>query len=337
MKCEEARRKLILLMDGELTPAEELPLHIHLQDCDACRTEYLALRAVVQNVREVLHSRAEQARVPPAAWHQLQKQLVNEASVPSKGHLGISRFLDHLTGGSIMKRGVAWLILVVLIAAAGVMFSVPSVRAQVGELLRWFRFESPAGVGEVAVPGNAGFTPLRPTYLPAGFQSMRVGFNPEAASLSYWNSATQQVLMIDETFSPTGQRGPLPSGKKVQVKGQPAVLVTGVQRNVTLVELPPTPAASESAEKTEVIVQRIVVAPPLTPAPPVPAPQEGNPIIAATPQTFVAENITVSDGKMLIWHIEGVRIEMFSNLSEEEMLKIAESMAPAEELLSPTQ
>lgn len=304
MKCGEARRKLILLMEGELTPAEQLPLHVHLQDCNACRAEYLALQAVAQNVRVALHSRAEQVKAPPAAWHQLQVQLANQVSPPLKGHLGFSRFLEYLPGGGAMKRGTVWLTLVTLIAIVGVVFSVPSVRAQVGELLRWFWFESPAG-GEVAVPGNAGFTPLRPTYLPAGFQSMAVGFNPEAASLSYWNSATQQVLMIDETLLTPGRRDPLPSGKRVTVNGQPAVLVTGVQRNVTFVALPPTPAAPSSA------------------------PAEGSTL---TPQTVTADQIVVFDGEMLVWHADGVRMEMFSNLPEAEMLRIAESMAPAEEM-----
>ena len=48
---------------------------------------------------------------------------------------------------------------------------VPSVRAQVGEILNtWFRFKSPGGEYEVALSGPAEFTPLHPTYLPAGLQ-----------------------------------------------------------------------------------------------------------------------------------------------------------------------
>lgn len=304
MRCGEALKKLAPLMDGELGPAEQDRLEAHLRECSACRAEYLSLQAVARSVREALHSHAEQVEAPAAAWHQLQTQLANEASTPSKGHLGLSRFLDYLTGGSTMKRGVVWLTLVTLIAVVGVMFSVPSVRAQVGELLKWFRFESPAGGGEVAVPGNAGFTPLRPTYLPAGFQAMAVGFNPESASLNYWNSATQQVLLIDQTIVGTDQKAQLPAGETVKVKGVPAVFVSGVQREVSFVQLPPTPEAPAAGA-------------------------EGSTI---GPITSTDERITVKDGKYLIWFTNGIRFEVFSNLPEEEILKVAESLKPAEEI-----
>ncbi|MGC8827129.1 MAG: DUF4367 domain-containing protein [Anaerolineae bacterium] len=169
-------------------------------------------------------------------------------------------------------------------------------------MLRWFRFESPAGGGEVAVPGKAGFTPLRPTYLPAGFQTMAVGFNPEAASLSYWNSTTQQVLLIDQTLIGTNQKAQLPTGKRVKVQGVPAVFVSGIQREMAFIQLPPTPEAM--------------------------GPEKGS----IEPITSTTERITVKDGKSLIWLTNGIRFEVFSNLPEEEILKVAESLKPAEEI-----
>lgn len=315
MKCAEARTKLIPLLDGELTPAEEAQLQHHLTICVSCRQQYLALQTTIQMVRSTLHSRAEPLEAPATAWSHLEARLSQEIhAAPSEQdthHLHLSSFLEILTnllkGGSAMRRGKAWAALAVLMITIGVMISVPAVRAQVGGLLRWFRFEGPAGGGEVAVPGSVEFTPLRPTYLPAGFQAMAVGLNPEAASLSYWNAATQQILIIDETRMGRGQQNALPSGKRMKVNGQPAVLVTGLQRNISFVQLPPTPEAT--------------------------AQTSGEPEEPLAPVTVTGENIAVFDGKLLVWHADGMRIEMFSNLSEEEMIKVAESLAPAEEIL----
>lgn len=308
MKCEEARQWLTLLLDGELSPAEQAQLQVHLSECSDCRAEYLSLQDTMSRVRRTLHSRAEQVEAPAAAWHQLQARLASEIPISGVERSPLMQFLGALgnlfTGGGSMRKGVVWLILVTLIAAAGVIFAVPSVRAQIGEVLRWFRFESPAGGGEVAVPGNAGFTPLRPTYLPAGFQAMAVGFNPESASLNYWNSATQQVLIIDQTLVGADQEAQLPAGKKVKVKGVPAVFVSGVQREVSFVQLPPTPEASPEAEGGSI-----------------------------EPLASTSERITVKNGTYLIWFTNGIRFEVFSNLPEKEILKVVESLEPAEELL----
>lgn len=204
-----------------------------------------------------------------------------------------------------MRKGFALATSVALVIALGTVVFVPSVRAQVGEFLRWFRFESPAGGGEVSIIGSTEFTPLRPTYLPAGFQAMAIGLNPEEASLNYWNSTTNQILIIDQQrLSSAGTS--LPPGMSVTVNGQPAVLITGLEGSVTFVSLPPTPSA------------------PITP------PADSEQVMPLEPITAPAETVSYTDGRQLVWYAGDIRIQMLSNLPEEEMLKIAESMAPAE-------
>lgn len=206
-----------------------------------------------------------------------------------------------------MKRAFLVAVVAVVAIALSVVAFVPSARAQVGEFLRWFRFESPAGGGEVSIPGSVEFTPLRPTYLPAGFQAMAVGLNPEAASLNYWNSATNQILIIDQQRVSPDERA-LPSGTRVAVNGQPAALISGLEGEIGFVLLSPTPSA------------------PITP------PADPDQVIPLEPSAVQEEAAAVSytDGRRLIWYVGDVRLEMLSNLPVEEMLRVAESMKPAE-------
>ncbi len=314
MNCQEAQDLLVAYLDGEVTPSERTLLNNHLAGCETCREERDRVQAVQTQVRHFLHLQAAQAAPSPQAWSRLQASLAGEAR-PSPSWLpawlqrlapGVGRVNSILKGGVTVKKRFAFATIAALVIALSVMALVPSVRAQVAELLRWFRFESPAGGGEVSIPGSVEFTPLRPAYLPAGFQAMAVGLNPEAASLNYWNSATNQILIIDEWLSP-GADKPLPSGTKVTVNGQPAVLITGLEGKVTFALLPPTPSA------------------PLAP------PSGSDQAVPLEPIVASNETVSYTDGKQLVWYAGVVRIEMASNLPVEEMIKIAEAMIPAEE------
>ncbi|MGC8839091.1 MAG: zf-HC2 domain-containing protein [Anaerolineae bacterium] len=319
MKCPEVTQLLVAYLDNELTLYERASVQKHLERCEACQQELAALAALRSRVSRFLRVRAAQAVPSPQAWSCLQEKLARQASpllpwFPASLQCltqNIGRIHQTLTGGAkMMKRGLAFTILVaVLVALAAVAF-VPSVRAQVGDLLpfRWFRFGGPGGGVEVSVPGVVEFTPLRPAYLPEGFQAMAVGLNPEVASLNYWNSATNQILMIDQQLVSTKS---LPSGTKVTVKGEPAVLITGLEGSVAFVSLPPTPAAPTRPDQDE----------------PRPA-QETSPLEPVTASS--AETISYTDGKQLIWYVGNVRVSILSNLPVEEMLKVAESMVPAE-------
>ena len=228
-----------------------------------------------------------------------------------------------------MKKGFAFAAIVVVMIAVGIVTLVPSARAQVErQLLRWFRFEGPMGAS-VSVVGSAGFTPLRPTYLPAGFQSMAVGFNNESASLSYWNSATNQILVIDEWLTYSDDR-PLPAGAEVTVNGQQAALITGLEGSVTLTLLSPTPEPLHSESPARVEGSVSVKVPYPTPTIVSDSSDQAT-LVPVSPNHLQAETVSYTDGRRLVWYVGNIRIEMLSNLPAEEMLKIAESMVPAEE------
>jgi len=202
-----------------------------------------------------------------------------------------------------MRKGFALGAIAILLIALSTIAFVPSAGAQMKELLRWFRFGDLTG-GEVSIPGSAAFTPLEPTYLPAGFQSMAVGLNPEAAALSYWNSATDQILLIDQIRLSALSDKSLPSGTRVTVNGRPAVLITGLKGSVTFARLSPTPE-------------------------PIPTSNDSAQVSPLEPMAASTETVSYTDGKELVWQISDVRIKLTSNLPVEEMLRIAESLAPA--------
>ncbi len=156
-----------------------------------------------------------------------------------------------------------------------------------GELFNaWFRFEVPGLGGEIAMPAPE-FTPLQPTDLPAGFQStsMMGGGSAQAIEFTYFSGEQFVALAQRKAFIDKS----LPAGRKTAVKGQPAVMVTGLKGTIDL----GTP-----------------------PAGPTPVP---------------AKPINYTDGKRLTWYVGEVKAEILSNLSEGEILKIAESLAPAKQ------
>lgn len=337
MKCQEVHKLLVAYLDDEITPSERTLVRAHLAGCDACQQELAALSALQSRVEQFLQSRAASAAPSPQAWSRLQARLTREAR-PSPLRLrtrprhlapGVGRSNQIVKGGITMKKGFAFAAIVCMVIALSIVAFVPSVRAQVErQLLRWFRFEGPMGES-VSIVGSAGFTPLRPTYLPAGFQSMAVGFNSESASLNYWNSATNQILVINEWVT-SGDDRPLPDGAEVIVNGQRAVLLTGLEGSVTLTLLAPTPEPLYSEPPVRVEGSVSVKVPYPTPTPVAVSSAQSTPV-PVSPNPLQAETVSYTDGRQLVWYVGNIRIEMLSNLPVEEMLKIAESMAPAEE------
>ena len=91
------------------------------------------------------------------------------------------------------------------------------------------------------------------------------------------------------------------------VTGEPAALVTGLEGTFVSYR-----RYSRAYHKTQ-------------------EPAEGGTVwISAQPPIGPRVSIEYTNGKRLTWYVGDVKVEMLSNLSEEEMLKIAESLAPAE-------
>ncbi len=308
MKCQEVNKLLIAYLDNEVTPSERTLIQAHLAGCDTCQQELAVLSALQSRVSQFLQVRAAQAVPSPQAWSRLQARLAGEAR-PSPSWLptwlqrlapGVGRINQIFEGGVTMKKGFALTAIAALVIALSVMAFVPSVRAQVGEILNtWFHFKSPGGEYEMGMSGPMEFTPLHPTYLPAGLQGSGAGISSavgtgESVELSYYND--EQFVAITQTKAPADRT--LPPGQKMTVNGQPAVLVTGLEGTFEYGFRIPEGAQVET--------------------------------FGTPPAEPYHGTIAYTDGRQLTWYVGDVKIEMLSNLPVEEMLRIAESFVPAE-------
>jgi len=315
MKCRQVSELLVAYLDGEVTPSERTLIEAHLAGCDLCGRELAGLSATQSGVSRFLRVRAAQAAPSPQAWSRLQARLARDAR-PSSSWLptwlqrlasGVGRINHAFEGGFSMKRGFALAAIAALIVGISMVSFVPSVRAQVGQILNtWFRFKTPGGYGEVAISGTADFCPLHPTYLPADFQTAAFVSTSTGgrASMELMYHSEDQFLTISQSKIQDDEA--LPGGQEVTVNGQAAVLVTGLEGTLEgkiTVECIPEDAYVETIGTP--------------PARPVPYP--GSP-----------GSIAYTDGKRLTWYVGDVRVEMLSNLPQEELLKVAESLVPAE-------
>jgi hypothetical protein len=209
-----------------------------------------------------------------------------------------------------MKTKLALSVLALLLVLGAGVASAPSVWAQVSN---WFTltFHDPNGSG--ASFGVAGPQPLKyqlwqPGYLPNVFsQGRTIAKFGEITEILYKNG--DPFLILTETATTAG--GSLPGGEAVTVNGQPAVLKQDLSGNYR--ELPEgvhpsdggavtVPAGSTDGE--HVITQSVTVAPLIFN------------YTSATQLTFIKGN---------------TQVELLSNLSVDEILKIAAGLVPADE------
>jgi hypothetical protein len=249
-------------------------------------------------------------------------------------------------GGMTLKWGLAFAALAVLVITVSTVAFVPSVRAQVGEILNtWFHFKSPGGGWEVALSGPAKFTPLQPTYLPdtvlsglvSTVGSVTTGAEDEVGL--FFGNPDDQWLYI--TQRPALAERALPEGQRVQVNGREAVLLTG--QSGVLVG-PPRPLEEILGEKLALppgCLEAMAAEsePGKEPAPLPPecqqAIEEAGGIAIINDATYRTRPIgppemEYENAMRLIWYVGAVKVDILSNLPEEEMLKVAESMVPVE-------
>jgi hypothetical protein len=319
MKCQEVIKLLVAYLDGEVTLSERTLIKAHLAECDACQEEMTALTALQRRVSQALQARAAQPVPSPQAWSHLQARLASEVRVaPSR----LSAWLQRLARGVgcisqtlqskrgvTMKKGFTLAAIAALIIAISTVAFVPSVRTEVREILNaWFRFETPGGKGEVALLGPAEFTPLRPAYVPNEIQGSVAVINSEESGSRFveliYHNGEQFVAITQSKILPDKF---LPAGQETTINGQPATMVTGLEGVFEYNFRIPKDAQAKTF---------------------------GTPTAEHIPShgPIVYEN-----GKRLTWYAGDVKIEMLSNLSDEEMLKIANSLVPAEAGESPFQ
>mgnify|MGYP001024433876 FL=1 len=195
-------------------------------------------------------------------------------------------------------------------SAVAIVAFVPSVRAQVAE---WFGFtfhdpNNPEIVANVGVSGEPlKYQVMQPTYLPAVFSggATFIAFG-DITEMLY--QAGDKFLVITQQVATNGET--LPQGNVATVNGQPAALNTGLSgryEQSSLGELEASGFSTAGEDSQSGTVEGI------------------DPNAAPTLTVF-----DYTDASRLTFFIGSTKVEILSNLDVEELIKIAESLTPAQ-------
>ena len=204
-------------------------------------------------------------------------------------------------GKSTMKTKFAFSALAMLLVLAAAVAFVPPVRAQVSE---WFSitFRDPNGNGSFGVSGGE----------PMSYQVMQPGYLPQILSdnttYAWFGETMELVYKVDDQFLVITQAESvndesLPTGESVTVNEQPAVLNKGLSGTY---QQAPESIITDQENET---VQSITV--------------EQGPA-----NDFITFDYT--DAVKLTFIIGNTKVEMLSNMDIVELIKIAESLVPAQ-------
>jgi hypothetical protein len=199
-----------------------------------------------------------------------------------------------------MKKSLLYTALMLALIAIAATAFIPTVRAQVTDWISGqttvFSFLTPHSKMTVGLfsDGSWGFVPLSPTYLPIGdWVTVPDSYKDEVTGLDTLKltiNKDNQFVILTERKALIGET--LPVGDAVKVNGQPAVLFTGLSGEVDA----SIPLAKEGGVQPE-------------------------------PSGLIKFNpIQYTDGVRLTWQMGEIRLEILSNLSSRQVMKIATSL-----------
>jgi hypothetical protein len=329
MKCREVKQALVAYLDGEVMPSERTLVEAHLAGCPECERELSALASSRGTIAGALRTLASEAEPSPQAWAHLESRLTEESRGADPGvATGVTPLLRKGARPMRLRWRIALGTAGAVVLAAAVIAAVPTSRAAAGGFF--------AGVLHIYQ-----YTPMQASYLPAGFQespefsagSISVGMGPGAA-VPGGGAQSGQASDVVETEQALYRNGDqfvlirtvkkdgtaLPEGEKVTVKGEKAVVVTGLSGTFDFA--PPAdlggsvngPTNIQGASGEGVIT--------------VTAGGDGQTSTQAAGLPPAVAPLTYQNAVSLAWIVDGTRIEILSNLPLAELLKIAEGLVP---------
>lgn len=120
MNCKQVRRSLISYLNGGVDPNELTDIRAHLNHCTTCREEAVRFTAFQAQLAHSLHNRADIVEPSPAAWNQLSAKLTK----------------NYIKKEPTPMRKFALAMLFVLLIALVMVAFVPSVQAQVKDIIK---------------------------------------------------------------------------------------------------------------------------------------------------------------------------------------------------------
>ena len=330
MKCREVNKLFVAYLDNEVIPSERTMIEAHLVGCTSCERKLSALSSTRSRLTESLKIQAAHASPAPLALSRLQARLAEEMLTPNHR-------LSAQQGGFRMK--LRWKIACgitgsVIIAAATVAL-VPSARATAGDFLGHIFIVSSDGSGATVGAFRLDYVPES---VRGGDSALMFGSVSGAPDAGGADTAQQSevvfqngdaFLAVKTGVPATGES--LPDGPATTVKGHPAVLNTGLSGTYEM-ESPPAPPAGTPAEGGTHLETGTGAdaASGLESGTHVGATSAAATVASGVDQKPITRSIVYTGANKLTWDSDGTRIELLSNLSVEEMMKIAEGMSPTE-------
>jgi predicted anti-sigma-YlaC factor YlaD len=337
MKCREVRRTLVAYLDGEVMPSERTLIDAHVSRCEACAEELRALSSGRSAVSGALKTAAAQASPSPQAWIHLQTSLAREAQRVQKKQ---KTSLLQRKGDRPMRLG--WRIALgtvgAVVLAAAVIAAVPASRAAAGDFFAEV-FNIQTGPTSQLTYLPAGFA-LQPEAVAGSLSVSAQGQEPKGQEQALYRSGEKFVWV--KTATNAGDQA-MPQGQATEVNGIGAVLQTGLSGSADLAQTPdgapPAPQAgqNQAAGQGPVTVQgsgsAVIVG--------------GGTVITGTANGSVGSGLSVApdsgsqpatetagaplelpavayqNANSLTWVVDGTRVEVLTNLSVEELTKIA--------------
>jgi hypothetical protein len=359
MKCREVRQAFVAYLDGEVMPSERTLIDAHLSGCEACARELRALTSGRTAVCGALKTMAAQASSSPQAWIHLQASLARETEKLEKRQ-NIALFQHKGDRPMRLRWRIALGTAGAVVLAAAVIAAVPTSRAAAGDFFAdVFHMHQYAPMQLGYLPAGFESSPVYTSGMvavgvgPVDAQSGQPADEVQSEQALYRNG--DQFIFV-KTANDKGAA--LPAGQAATVNGLPAVLVTGLSG--TLDAAPDLPDGSENMTTSTVTGEAAL-------APVVPGSGSGPVIIQGAGGAVVVggdavitgpaagmstAGLSVSSGDTggantqfggtppevaptaydnatsLTWVVDGTRVEIISNLPVDELIKIAEGLAP---------
>jgi len=297
MNCQQIKELLPAYLDDEVNPSERRLIQAHLAGCNACHRDLALLSQTRNLVSQSLNIRAADAAPSPQVLSRLQTRLADEALRP---HLRLSAWFKRSApfvfraqttsqGKLTMKTKFALFALAILLSFMATVAFVPPVRAQIAQLF----------ITIVSGPVDTSIDKL-PGYLPE-FDSLPIAGSGQASAIDGPIGKSEDIYQKDDQFlvftknDVSNGDTTLPDGQATSVNDQPGVLNTGLSGQYRQ-DIPDTTGAVD---------------------------QNGQPV------NLQPITIDYTDANQLTWIAGTTKYEMLSNLSVEEMLKIAGELVPA--------
>lgn len=293
MNCQQTTELLPAYLDNEINPSERRLIQAHLAGCDACQRDLALLSRTRNRVSQSLNLRAAQAAPTPQALSRLQARLADEALPP---HLRLIAWFKRSAPFAFRTQPISQGRLTMKTKFAFSALAVMLAFAATVAFVPSVRAQVAKLLGITTAQSQIDPSFPLPGYL-SEFKSgpsagsVQAGVGESGKTVDIYQDG-ERFLIFTRSDAPDG--GLLPAGEAASVNGQPAVLNTGLTGEYH-------PDAPEAADQVD---------------------QNGQP-------ANLGPTINYTNANKLTWINGDTIYEMLSNLSIEELLKVAAELTSA--------